>query len=129
MHLRQPGSKCIASGPFTKNKERVEKVKETGDSRCIYQNELDKTCFHYEIAQEDFKDLPRRTGSDKELRDNTFNVAKNPKYDEYQRGFASINFLIKNLLVLPLHMQINLLLKVELQQINNQLKNYTYQSL
>ena len=50
MHLRQAGSKCIASGPFTKNKERVEKVKETGDSRCIYQNELDKTCFHYEIA-------------------------------------------------------------------------------
>ena len=63
--------------------------------------------------------MPRRTGSDKELRDNAFNVAKNPKYDEYQRGFASINFLIKNLLVLPLHMQINLLLKVELQQINN----------
>ena len=63
--------------------------------------------------------MPRRTGPDKELRDNTFNVAKNPKYDEYQRGFASINFLIKNLLVLPLHMQINLLLKVELQQINN----------
>ena len=71
------------------------------------------------IASEDFKDLPRRTGSDKVLRDNAFNVAKNPKYDEYQRGFASINFLIKNLLVLPLHMQINLLLKVELQQINN----------
>ena len=63
--------------------------------------------------------MPRRTGSDKVLRDNAFNVAKNPKYDEYQRGFASINFLIKNLLVLPLHMQINLLLKVKLQQINN----------
>ena len=41
-----------------------------------------------------FKDLARRTASDKVLRDKAFNIAKNPKYDGYQRGLASmfINF-------------------------------------
>ena len=36
----------------------------------------------------DFKDLARRTASHKLLRDNAFNIAKNPKYDGYQRGLA-----------------------------------------
>ena len=39
MHLRQPGFTYSASGPFTKNKERIKKFKETGDLRYIYQNE------------------------------------------------------------------------------------------
>ena len=38
----------------------------------------------------EFKDLPRRTTSDKVLRDKAFNIAKNPKYDKYQRGLASM---------------------------------------
>ena len=38
----------------------------------------------------DFKDLPRITASDKVLHDRAFNIAKNPKYDGYQRGLASI---------------------------------------
>ena len=42
------------------------------------------------MAYGDFKDVARRTASDKVIRDNAFNVAKNPKYDEYQRGLASI---------------------------------------
>ena len=33
------------------------------------------------MAYRDFKDLPRRTTSDKELHDKAFNIAKNPKYD------------------------------------------------
>ena len=46
----------------------------------------------------DFKDLARRTVSDKILRDKAFNIAKNPKYDGYQRGLASMvyKFLIKS---------------------------------
>ena len=46
----------------------------------------------------DFKDLARRTASDKVLRDKAFNIAKNPKYDGYQSGLASIvyNFFDKN---------------------------------
>ena len=42
------------------------------------------------MAYGDFKDLKRRTFSDKVLRDKAFNVAKNPKYDGYQRGLASM---------------------------------------
>ena len=41
------------------------------------------------MAYGDFKDLARRTASDKVLRDKAFNIAKNPKYDAYQRGLAS----------------------------------------
>ena len=42
MHLRQLGFTYSACGPFTQNKERIKKIKETGDSKCIYQN---KACF------------------------------------------------------------------------------------
>ena len=38
----------------------------------------------------DFKDLTRRTASDKILRDKAFNIAKNPKYDGYQRDLVSV---------------------------------------
>ena len=80
MHLRQPGFTYKACGPFTKNKERIQKLKETGDLRYIYQNELGKACFQHDMAYGDFKDLTRRTASDKILRDNSFNTAKNTKY-------------------------------------------------
>ena len=42
------------------------------------------------MAYGDFKDLTRRTASDKVLHDKAFNIAKNPKYDEYQRRLASM---------------------------------------
>ena len=42
------------------------------------------------MAYRDFKDLTRRRSSDKILRDKAFNVAKNPKYDGYKRGLASV---------------------------------------
>ena len=42
------------------------------------------------MAYGDFKDLERRTSSDKILRDKAFNIAKNPKYDGYQRGLVSM---------------------------------------
>ena len=42
------------------------------------------------MAYGDFKDLNRRTIADKVLRDKAFNIAKNTKYDGYQRGLASI---------------------------------------
>ena len=38
----------------------------------------------------DFKDVARRTASDKVLRYQAFNIAKNPKYDGYQRGLGSV---------------------------------------
>ena len=98
MHLKQPGFTYNACGPFTKNKERIKKFKEIGDTSYIYKNELDKPCFQHDMAYRDFKDLARRTASDKILRDKAFNIAKNPKYDRYQRGLGSMvyNFLIKS---------------------------------
>ena len=49
------------------------------------------------MAYGDFKDLARRAASDKILRNKSFNIAKNPKYDGYQRGLASVvyNFFDK----------------------------------
>ena len=40
-------------------------------------------CFHHDMTYGDFKDLKRRTTSDKVLRVKAFNIAKNPKYDGY----------------------------------------------
>ena len=73
-----------------KNKERIKKIKEAGDSRYFYQNKLDKACFKNKIAYGDFKDLNRRTATDRVLRDKAFNIAKNLKYNEYQRALPSM---------------------------------------
>ena len=59
----------------TKNKERIKKFKETGDTIYIYKNELDKACLEHDMAYGDFKDLARRTASGKVLRDKAFNIA------------------------------------------------------
>ena len=97
MHLKQPGFTYNTCGPFTKNNERIQKFKEAGDTRYIYKNELDEACFQHDMAYGDFKDIARRTASDKILRDKAFNIAENPKYDGYQRGLASMvyNFFDK----------------------------------
>ena len=50
MHLRQPRFTYSACGPFTKNKERIQKFKQTGDSRYIYRNELDKACLQHDMG-------------------------------------------------------------------------------
>ena len=78
-------------------KKRIQKFKETGDTSFIYKNELDKACFQHDMAYGDFKDLARRTASDKVLRDKAFNVAKNPKYMDIKEGFLLwfTSFLIK----------------------------------
>ena len=127
MHLRQPAAldkfryTYIACGPFIKNKERIQKFKEIVDSRYIYQNELYKACFKHDMAYGDFKDLSRRTASDRMLHDKAFNIAKNLKCDGYQRELASMvyKFLDKKLLVLPLNLQIHLPLKMEIFQTKN----------
>ena len=81
MHLKQPGFTYSACEPFTKNEERIQKFKDTGDTNYIYKNELDKACFQHDMAYVDFYDLAKRTATDKALRDKAFNIAKNPKCD------------------------------------------------
>ena len=55
-------------------KRKNPKVK-TGDTKCIYRNELGKACYQHDMAYGDFKDLARRTAVDKILRDKVFNIA------------------------------------------------------
>ena len=72
------------------------KFKQTGDSRYIYKNELNKACFQHDMAYGDFRDLTKRTAADKVLRNKAFNIAKDPKYDGYQRGLASMVYKFFN---------------------------------
>ena len=90
MHLKQPGFTYSACGPFTKNKERIEKFMETGNTDFIYKNELEKACFQHDMAYGKSKELVKRTQSDKVLKDEAFKIASNPKQDGYQRGLASM---------------------------------------
>ena len=90
MYLKQPRFTYSASGSSTKNKVRIEKFKETGDTNYIYKDVFGKACFHHDMAYGDFQDLGRRTAYDEVLRDKAFNIAKNPKYDGYQRGLVSM---------------------------------------
>ena len=96
MHLRLPGFTYSACGPFTKNKKRIQKFMQTGYTNYIYKNELDKACFQHDTAYGKYKDLEKKTQSDKVLKNKTFEIANNAKYAEYKRGLAFISFLTKN---------------------------------
>ena len=56
MQLKQPGFTYSACGLFTKNKERIEKLMQTGNTDFIYKNELDKACFQHDMAYRKSKD-------------------------------------------------------------------------
>ena len=90
LHLKQPGFTYSACGPFTKNKERIEKYMQTGNTDFIYKKELDKACFQHDMAYGKTKDLIKRTQSDKVLKDKAFKIASKQNYDGYQRGLASM---------------------------------------
>ena len=94
IHLKQPQFTYSACGPFTKHEQRIPKFKETGDTNYIYKNELDKACFAHDAAYSDSKDLTKRTVVDKSLKNKAFDIAKDPKYDGYQRGLASMVYKI-----------------------------------
>ena len=87
MHLKEPGFTYSVCGPFTKNKERIQQLKETGDTNYIYKNELDKAFFQHDMGYGDFKQEEQLLIV---LRDKAFNIAENPKYDGYQSGLASM---------------------------------------
>ena len=71
-----------------KNKTRIQKFKETGDSRYFYRKGVDKACFQHDMAYGDFKCIPRKTASDKVLLDKVFKTAGDSKDDGYQRELA-----------------------------------------
>ena len=90
MHLRQPGFTYSACGAFTKHKERIKKIEQTGDTRYIYRNELDKASFQHDAAYTDNRHLLNRTRADKILRYKAYGIANNSQYVVYQRGLASM---------------------------------------
>ena len=97
MHLKKQGFTYSACGRFTKNRERIQKFKETVDTNYIYKNEIGIAFFQHDMAYGDFKVLARGAASDKVLRDKAFNIAKNRTYNRYQRRLPSIfyNFFHK----------------------------------
>ena len=64
LHLRQPGFTYSTCEPFTKNRESIQKFKETANLNYIYNYELDKAYFAYDAAYSDSKDLAKITISD-----------------------------------------------------------------
>ena len=76
LHLKQPGITCNACGSFSKNKERIEKFIQSGNTDFVYKSELDKACFQHDMAYGKSKDLPKRTKSDKVLGDLNMMVFK-----------------------------------------------------
>ena len=90
MHLKQPGFTYSARGSFTKHRERIQQFRETGNLKHLYRNELDKACSAHDAAYSDSKDLAKRSISDKNLKDKADNIARNRKYDGYQRVLASM---------------------------------------
>ena len=90
MHLKQSGFTYSACGPFTRNKEKIEKFIQSGNTDFIYRNELHKACFQHDMAYGRSKNLVKRTQSDKVLRDKAFQTASDLKYDGYQRRLVSM---------------------------------------
>ena len=85
IHLKQPGLTYYAYGPFTRNKERIEKFMQTGNTDFIYENELDQACFQHDMAYVKSKDLRKRTQLGKMLRDKAFKSTIDTKYNGYDR--------------------------------------------
>ena len=61
MHLKQPGFTYGACGPFTKDKERIQKIMQTDDRNYIYKNDLKKACFKHHMTHRKYKGLTQRT--------------------------------------------------------------------
>ena len=64
--------------------------RETGNLKDLYRNELDKVSFAHDAVYSDRKDLAKRTISDMIQNDSTYEIARNRKYDEYQRALARL---------------------------------------
>ena len=118
MHLKQLGFTKSDCGPFTKNKERIEKFMQTGNTDFIYKNKLDKACFQNDMAYDKKKDLVKTTQSDKVLKNKAFKIASDLKYDGYQRGLA-LNGLIVEVVLL-----MNQIINWQMNFINQLLENF-----
>ena len=78
MHLKQPGFAYTSCGPFAKNKERIEKIMQTGNTNFIDKNELEKACFEHDMAK----------------RDKAFESASDQNYGGYKKRLASMVYKV-----------------------------------
>ena len=90
LHLKQPEFIYSTCRPFTIHRERIQKYGEADNIKHLYRNELDKICFAHEAAYPDSKDSAKKTISDYILKNRVYEIAKNLKYDRYQKALASI---------------------------------------
>ena len=90
LHLKQPGFAYSARGPFTNQRERIQKFRETENSKHLYINELDKACFDHDAGYSNCKELAKKTISDMILKDRAYQIARNCNYDGYQRALGSM---------------------------------------
>ena len=97
MHLKQSGFTYNACGPFTKIEERIQKFLRLENIENIYKNDLDKAYFQHDMSYRKYKDLNKRTQSDKVLRDKAFEIASNPKSDGYKFLDKNLQWLLLNL--------------------------------
>ena len=117
IHLRQPVF-TYSTGSFTKIRKNT-KIQRNSRFTIYLSNVLDKVCFKLDMVYGDFKDLTRRTASDKILRDESFNNAKkilNMMDINVELLQLFTLFLIKKLLAVALRLKINLLLKMKIYQ-------------
>ena len=84
LHLEQSGFTYSPCRPFTKHREGIQKFREIGNLKYLYKNELHKACFHRDAAYSDSENLAKRTNSDKILKDQAYEIARNQNYDGSQ---------------------------------------------
>ena len=90
LHLKQPEFLDSACELFTKYRERTQKIRETGDSKHLYRNELDKACFSHDAAYSDSKDFAKKTISDKTLKNKVYDIVKDRGYGRYEKALVSM---------------------------------------
>ena len=101
LHLRQPRFTYSACGPFTKNKERIKFFKEIGDSRYIYQNELDiynAKLKHIEDKKPDITKLATKTNFNakiNEVKGEIPNLAKTTALTTAENIICNVSNLVK----------------------------------
>ena len=93
MHLRQPGFTYSGWGQFTKNKERIQKFEKMRIQDILIKTNQTQPAFSKVWLMDVSIILPRRTTSNKALRDKPLNIAKKLKPDEYQHKIASMVYV------------------------------------
>ena len=97
LHVNHPRFTYIACGPFTKHCERIQRFRETDNFKHLYRKEWGIASFAHDAAYYESKDLAKITISDKILQDRACKIARNRKYERYERAIASMvyKFLIR----------------------------------